>query len=457
MEDLDTTLTNPRAEKRQYLVTYSQADLKKFPSRQSFGEMVAHEFNQGKSVVRVMHWACCQEPHREHGVHYHCAVKLNGKKRWLGVKNSIQSKYGIVVNFSDSHNFYMSAYKYINKNDREVYHSAGHPDLSSVESSPPTSKCIRANRAKAKSKAAKALDMVVPIKPGESAQLSRKRTLSPSDVGDFIVRKKIKTKLELYTEANKRKAEGQKSLSDFIMVTRDTTLDEIIHKAWFMNDAPKELIQNLTPRMQVIRDAANQPCEDNGCEWYDRALELLDWNGIDHQEYALAMRTLLIEGRGKRRNLMFLGPSDCAKTHLLKPLKKLFDGRIFDNPSSGGKFSWVEAENKDIILLNDFRWEKELIPWKDLLLLLEGEPTRLPAPKNFRLKDILIDTDVPIFATAGDKIEYRGAYNTMNKMENTMMDNRWRFFQFTYIIPEARQIKIKPCGQCFSRLVLLGE
>ena len=107
--------------------------------------------------------------------------------------------------------------------------------------------------------------------------------------------------------------------------------------------------------------------------------------------------------------------------------------------------------------MNDFRWDKDLIAWKDLLLLLEGEPTRLPAPKNFRLKDILIDSDVPIFATSGEKVEFRGPYNTLSKMENTMMDNRWKYIQFRYVIPEEQQKAIEPCGQCFSRLDLLGE
>ena len=41
--------------KRQYLVTYSQLD-KLFPARQSFGEIIAKEFNRGESAVYIAYY-----------------------------------------------------------------------------------------------------------------------------------------------------------------------------------------------------------------------------------------------------------------------------------------------------------------------------------------------------------------------------------------------------------------
>ena len=46
---------NCRIGKRQYLVTYSQADIEKFPTRESFGKMMEEEFNSGSSQVKVSH------------------------------------------------------------------------------------------------------------------------------------------------------------------------------------------------------------------------------------------------------------------------------------------------------------------------------------------------------------------------------------------------------------------
>ena len=49
--NLSNATMNPRVDRRQYLVTYSQADKSKFFTRKSFGKMLEAEFNAGSSVV----------------------------------------------------------------------------------------------------------------------------------------------------------------------------------------------------------------------------------------------------------------------------------------------------------------------------------------------------------------------------------------------------------------------
>ena len=49
--------------RRTYLVTYSQANVCKFPTSRRFGEQVVAYFNDGSSKVVVEHWACCMEHH----------------------------------------------------------------------------------------------------------------------------------------------------------------------------------------------------------------------------------------------------------------------------------------------------------------------------------------------------------------------------------------------------------
>ena len=54
---------NASAVRQVYLVTYSQADLDKFPTRRSFAEAVVcsfHEFN-----AKVLQWVCSKESHNE--------------------------------------------------------------------------------------------------------------------------------------------------------------------------------------------------------------------------------------------------------------------------------------------------------------------------------------------------------------------------------------------------------
>ena len=56
MDDFQSKqLANPRNGRRTYLVTYSQADLNKFPSRESFGQMLEEQFNTGTGKAKVSH------------------------------------------------------------------------------------------------------------------------------------------------------------------------------------------------------------------------------------------------------------------------------------------------------------------------------------------------------------------------------------------------------------------
>ena len=124
-------------------MTYSQPDLFKFTTREEFGKCIKRHFNKGTGKVKVQHWACSQEKHQEGGKHYHVALKLTGPKRWKPVIDSITAEEGIVVNFSDKHDNYYSAYKYICKEDESVYDSKHHPDLKEV-ASPRTKRCTQA-------------------------------------------------------------------------------------------------------------------------------------------------------------------------------------------------------------------------------------------------------------------------------------------------------------------------
>ena len=71
-----------------------------------------------------------------------------------------------------------------------------------------------------------------------------------------------------------------------------------------------------------------------------------------------------------------------------------------------------------------------MIPWHDMLLLLEGETVKLPAPKKIYSKDIVISTDVAIFATSKSLIKHRGPYNASDDRETEMMAARWKTVSF---------------------------
>ena len=438
---------------RTYLITYSKADLSKFPSRESFAVAVTGAFTSTQSKVKPEHWAWCLERHLDNGFHYPLALKLTGPKKWLECKRSLQRTHGIIVHFSD-HNDYYSAYKYISKYDENIHRSPNHPNLDEVISSK-TKGCHRAYHQKRATKRVSSSTSTHQSLEKDLYSNKKIKKLSNIDVSEFIQKHDIKDQTSLLAIANTQKEQGKKDLAQYVFSRSSRNIDELIKQTWRMKRAADVLDRQKASRMQLIRDAAAGSCVD-ACDgvWLRCAKEVLVNNKVHPILFAAAIRNLLTLGRGKYRNVMIVGVTNCAKTFLFKPLELVFN--TFSNPATD-KYAWVGTENAEIILLNDFRWTRELIEWKSLLLLLEGDRVNLPAPKNHFVNDICIDSDVLIFATSKDVIKYRGSYNAEDKSEDDMMASRWKVFRFTHSIPESEQKKIEPCPHCFSQLVLLGE
>ena len=442
-----------RKPRRCYLITHSQADLQKFPTRQSFAEAVVEAFTSERSQSLPQHWACCIERHQLEGLHYHLALKLSTPKRWLGFKRALEKKHGIVVHFSD-HEGYYSAYKYVCKFDQNVFHSDNHPNLQEI-GSPKTSLCQQAYRRKRSRSSGSSSTSQTNKESENDHRVAKIKKLSNIEISEFITKHEIKDQTSLLAIANEQNQEGKKDLAQFVLSRSSRSLDELIDQTWKMKEASKIVRRKNQSRMEIIREASAANCTE-GCkgQWLQCAKEVLMNNKIHPVVYATAIKQLLECGRGKFRNLLLVGPTNCGKSFLLRLLELLF--KTFSNPASD-KYAWVGADNAEVIWLNDFRWSKELIEWKSLLLLLEGDRVNLPAPKNHFVKDLCIDSDVPVFATSKEIILYRGPYQTEDSVENDMMASRWKVFRFNHSIHEDEQKEIAPCARCFASLVLLGE
>ena len=103
-----------------YLITYSRIDGTEFPRRESFSIAVLEGWqNRG---IQVLQCVVSLEGHADSDVsssdvinhyHYHMAIKLSKRARWIQVRNFLDEKYGIQMNFTDKHNTYYSAYRYM--------------------------------------------------------------------------------------------------------------------------------------------------------------------------------------------------------------------------------------------------------------------------------------------------------------------------------------------------------
>jgi hypothetical protein len=459
---------NRRNNRRMYLVTYSQADTARFPTRESFAEFVVKAFmkpvEEGKCAVKVIQWACCRENHKDGGVHYHLSLKFDGPRKWYAAWKEMRES-GVTVDFSDKHDVYISMYRYVCKEDDDWVQSVSHPNLAHI-GSPRTKQCNAANRkrrAAAKASTSGSSSTSSSAKRSKSSKddkVTPRRTwnnrLQNVDVGDFIVKNNILKPLQLLALADERKNQGEKDLAKFVHARTLKSISELIEKSWLLVHA-KEIISNEDiTRMDRLDEAYTSECVVESCTWLQSAKEVLQLNNITEREFAEAIFNSLKFGRRKFRNVMLIGRSSTAKTFMLKPLKNIFGDKLFENPARD-KYGWNGIENCQVVLLQDFRYSKELIAWKDFLLMLEGETVKLPRPKNHCAEDIVIDAsnDIPILATSGSRIEFSHFSPDFDR-ETDMMNSRWKIFEFKHVFEEKVQRNIPACGRCFAELVSMG-
>ena len=106
----------------------------------------------------------------------------------------------------------------------------------------------------------------------------------------------------------------------------------------------------------------------------------------------------------------------------------------------------------EVLFLNDFRWSLNIIPWHDLLLLLEGHEVHLPAPKTHYQCNFSFKGDMPIFCTTKEELSFARA-GVLDKRETEMMHVHWQVFAFSSQISKAEQLQVPPCPCCFAALV----
>ena len=239
-----------------YLVTYSQADTSKFPTRKLFAEAVVLSFSRG-TTTSVVYWCCSQERHECSGVHYNLAIKLTKNQRWLPAKKFLQDKYGISVHFSNVHKNYYTAWRYVTKEDENYEQSEPHPDLSNTGEAS-TTKAHDATKKKSKHRertnftansCGKAVRASRPsnTENANQSQGRKRQRLTSYDVSQIIFTKKLPDRISLMAFANAQKREGKTELAEFIMNRATKAVNEIITNTWDMENAKRQFKEEKNP------------------------------------------------------------------------------------------------------------------------------------------------------------------------------------------------------------------
>ena len=270
-----------------------------------------------------------------------------------------------------------------------------------------------------------------------SASTRKRKRLTTFEVTEIIVEENVNSLIELQALAHQQKKEGKTDLVEFLVNRKPRAVADILNTAW-------ELAQSKKTQLELFQEAKEKECT-KGCDglWMICAPEILANNQVSLQVFRDAVCDLLIKGRGKYWNIMITGNANCGKTLLLNPLTLIFNTFCFP---ACGSFAWVGFQNAECIFLNDFRWSPQVIPWLDLLLMLEG----------LFAKDISLTSDNLIFCTGKHRVMYI-KNGIVDEHEYGMMDVRWGIFHFTYQIPWEHQRQLPSSARCFAELIFPSE
>ncbi|CAB3981320.1 Hypothetical predicted protein [Paramuricea clavata] len=240
--------------------------------------------------------------------HYHMALKLKRRGRWVQVRANLDEKFGIKVNFSDHHNTYYSSYKYVTKEDSNAEHSDSHPDL---QNAPRTEQAITGKKRKGRISSGSASSQ-------KQRKRRRDRALTVYDVSQIIQQRKISKRIELVCLAVQPKREGNTALAEFIANKRENAVDDALAVAKEFDEAEKKLARMQKSRVDLLTEAKEEGKCVAGCEgkWLLAAEQLLESNSITHQSFCDAIYIVLEKAGGNIRTYIH-GPANCGKTFIL--------------------------------------------------------------------------------------------------------------------------------------------
>ena len=235
--------SKPPKQRSIYLITYSLCGNSGL-NREAFAKIILDAWNDS-CLSKIIQWVVSEEMHQDGGKHFHMALKLDKKTRWLAVRNFLDMRHGIKVNFSDKHDNYFSAYKYVVKYDADYVQSDNHPDLTNATAP-------RKTNASQKRKGT--------AKKAGAATKKKKKRMAVYDVVRIIQTKGIKSRLELMALASKWQEQVKMDLAEFVSNRGPRVVNEALETAHELTMAEKRLERINKTRIQLLQEHLTQPC-----------------------------------------------------------------------------------------------------------------------------------------------------------------------------------------------------
>ena len=221
-------------------------------------------------------------------------------------------------------------------------------------------------------------------------------------------------------------------------------MNELDNTVWESETATETVARSAMSGLQILQQQLTGACICNG-EWLQCALDIFARSPLNEQCSLTPLSCSLLWIRAKAAIYLSVVQHIVAKRSSLT-----HNGSRMNATCS---YALLGVEDKEVIFLTDFRWSPVILPWNDMLLLLEGHIVHFAAPKITYNQDSECSKDTPIFATSRAPISYIKGSMT-NDRETEMMAVRWRTFKVRHHFDITCQRPVPSCGYCFATLVV---
>ena len=395
-----------------------------------------------------------REAHGSGHVHYHIAVAASRCFRFLPIKRALLTMHGLASHWSCSHDHYAScvAYGYMpsptksaSDCDQEplLWATPGseHPPLSEASRPPITAAALTARREQ------------VRRERGAAGGAERFKAV---DLWPIVVQENITTDIPGCAERVMSYARrcGGPAMVEFCF-NNHPKLEDLVARSWQMEKVEDLIAGPEKPRQQFVAEAAQRPCICQG-RWFAAASELFRLNSLDAAEWRAAVRLSLERGRSKGNLVCHTGKEgDEGKSFLFAPFYSIFgEEAVFTAPPKN-VFPLLELPKARLVILDDWRFNEDIVSYPLQLLWFEGQPFVIARPQNQFSGHIRYRKDDPVFITTLEADLHSLSQNLLPG-DRDMMLKRLKIFRFHQKLPNLDR-PIPPCGHCLACFLLTGS
>jgi hypothetical protein len=251
------------------------------------------------------------------------------------------------------------------------------------------------------------------------------------------------------------KRQGGPAMVEFCFKNFDK-LPSLVARSWKVEQVEEFMEQACKSRIEILLSACRMECTC-GSQWIPTAQKLFLMNNLDPNVWREAMLTALREGRSKGSLVCHVGKAgNEGKSFLFRPLILVYghDG-VFTAPPQNA-FPLIDLEQARMALLDDWRFNEDIVSYGLQLLWFEGAPFVIARPQNQYSGHLRYRKDDPVFITTleADLKSLKGKKH-LQQGDLEMMRKRLNVFRFVKKIDIPKKVAIG-CPCCFAKWLLEG-